>query len=107
MATLRDVHGLIFGSIVRKGPASWIETRYRHTSQFLLTRAVLPQTGSFPTSVMRLGDGHIVCPATTACCLLCAAFLLGLLFDSRSTDDMFLRNVSSFSLDYTALYSIR
>jgi hypothetical protein len=34
-------------------------------------------------------------------------FLLGLLFDLEDGGDMFLRNVGSFSTDYTALYPKR
>jgi hypothetical protein len=37
-------------------------------------------------------------------CLQDASFSLGLLFNSEDADNIFLRNVSRFSTDYTALY---
>jgi hypothetical protein len=43
----------------------------------------------------------------SACCLLHAGFLLGLLFDPENRDDMFLRNVGWLSTVYTALHPRR
>jgi hypothetical protein len=43
----------------------------------------------------------------SACCLLYAGFLLGLLFDPEDRGDMFIRNVGWLQPDYTVLYGRR
>jgi hypothetical protein len=43
----------------------------------------------------------------SAVCLLITRLFLGLLFDLEHADDMFLRNVGWFSINYIALYPRR
>jgi hypothetical protein len=43
-------------------------------------------------------------PSSFAFCLLHAGFLLGLFFNPEDGSDMFLRNVSRLSANYTSLY---
>jgi hypothetical protein len=58
----------------------------------------------FPSSGVQ---GRVVrCSPLIACSLLCASFLLGLLFSPEHAD-MFLRNVSSHLTQYMALYPRR
>jgi hypothetical protein len=45
--------------------------------------------------------------AGSACYLLHAGFMLGLIFDSEDGSDMFLQNVGQLSTHYTALYPRR
>jgi acyl-CoA thioesterase len=42
--------------------------------------------------------------STSACYLLYAGLLLGLFFDPEEGGYMFVRNIGSLSMDYTALY---